>query len=917
MENSFSKRRAEDFNNDYLLLAHIFAKPHFWTNLQGRNNFFLIGSRGSGKSMILRNMSAESEAARIQSPEERADETSPFIGVYLKVHTGTFMPLKPEKRKYLNEEELSLFFGHFFNMTVGAKILRSLNISLSAHGIKIPTQKVLEISQRIAKLSGMNKGLSSIKTFSDLTNSVFEQELQEVRRLYVSLKTPGSKVKWKKSLTDVSTFLDEMCEILRDTISWIKDKRFYILIDEYEHLHDYQQRSVNTLIKHRPSTLSFKVAARQMGIRTYSDNMGEELQDPDDYTQQTLDYNLADDRQRSLYENLLSEIFRARLKHIGSGYRVIDPKILLPEVIGEISNEFLLSELKLDIKQSRKKNWSDKDNAQRLQQFRLAYTYRYLKKHGKEKIYSGFHEFCLLSSGIVRRFLMLCAEAFEIAEQRKIDVQSGNPIPVNIQNEASRNVSKRQFLRIERNCGENGRLIMQLCEDIGVILRAKLDHSSTPEACRIELRDPQSIIPDSTLHRILETSQKWSLFQTEEIISYRPKGRDRPMPSTFILNRIYAPYLDISPRARWRTTFSVADLEGLLTSNKRAETLKNLTPSVSQKIPKKKPSSVKQQQRSLLDMPIQLSHCPVTGGGCNQHLLDMSDKKICFLASPFQPSGRISDARRLIKQTINEDLNIPCYDIGDYPQLGFLLCKICSCVRTYNFGLFEISNINRNVMFELGMAVGLKKYAFMLFCEKLSNISQDKFPPPPLEGIEYVPYEVSRNNIKTALKEKIVPRIQNEKRPLSKRHCSFMAIDCPEFELQSSKNTVFLGVPRRDDPYFQETLANGMRRILEERNLKVKYFSDASEQNDLCEICKAVRSCDFAIIDTSEKYENVTMSFTLGLVFGTNRPFIQTHNTDIELEYFLSDTSKWCIRYSNEQELLSGLNDRISKLLNK
>ena len=54
------------------------------------------------------------------------------------------------------------------------------------------------------------------------------------------------------------------------------DKLFFFLIDEYENLEDYQQQSMNTLIKHSGELYSFKICARELGWRVRTTISGNE-----------------------------------------------------------------------------------------------------------------------------------------------------------------------------------------------------------------------------------------------------------------------------------------------------------------------------------------------------------------------------------------------------------------------------------------------------------------------------------------------------------------------------------------------------------------------------------------------------------------------------------------------------------------
>ena len=55
-ENPFEKVTAEQLNDNYSLLAHLFARPEeaVYSKLRGRENYIVVGGWGSGKTMLLK-----------------------------------------------------------------------------------------------------------------------------------------------------------------------------------------------------------------------------------------------------------------------------------------------------------------------------------------------------------------------------------------------------------------------------------------------------------------------------------------------------------------------------------------------------------------------------------------------------------------------------------------------------------------------------------------------------------------------------------------------------------------------------------------------------------------------------------------------------------------------------------------------
>ena len=169
------------------------------------------------------------------------------------------------------------------------------------------------------------------------------------------------------------------------------------------------------------------------------------------------------------------------------------------------------------------------------------------------------------------------------AEGTGADIKKGELISVEHQTWAAYVVSRAWLEKIPENydLGGQGERIYQFIVDIGDILRERLLNKPTsPECLSITLKDPASL--DKTkftlLQDILSYSERESLlYKRKESSSERPptfgsiKGRE------FMLNRIYAPILGLSYRARWAChTFAANELNDLLSESHRRRTKKKL-----------------------------------------------------------------------------------------------------------------------------------------------------------------------------------------------------------------------------------------------------------------------------------------------------------------------------------------------------
>jgi hypothetical protein len=122
--------------------------------------------------------------------------------------------------------------------------------------------------------------------------------------------------------------VDRLLDYVREGLP---GKKFFFLFDEYENFSPYQQRVVNTLIKHADERYSFKIGVRELGFRTRSTlNAEEQLISPADYVRISIAEKLTGEKFRSF----ASDVCNSRLALVGTpGDRGIpDVTTLLPRL---------------------------------------------------------------------------------------------------------------------------------------------------------------------------------------------------------------------------------------------------------------------------------------------------------------------------------------------------------------------------------------------------------------------------------------------------------------------------------------------------------------------------------------------------------------------------------------------------------
>jgi len=887
----------------------------------------LMGGRGTGKSHILRMLSIQSvinkirmtKAEEANKPSEEIilkyeDYKEPYFGVYLK--STLFLPLSTTNITYLTKEQLKSLFEHLFNMQTCIAIVDALRFLIN--NCEDGPQGIQEIISK--KLCEKAPHIIKGKTFDDIIKS-FKDEIDAVIKVVKEYPwyNSFSRFEGKINFTTSPDFIIDVFEVIRN--EFLDGKVLFILLDEYDELDEYQQQFINNIIRMR--ILSLRIASKIGGLKTLEYTKGKELDEIHDYDPIIpLHFEQSQVRKYN-YRDILKNIFIKRLKIYGN-YRINEPEKILPNPSLEdegITSIELQKELENIYKDIKKKKSASKNIDQYWKNFtghyREAALYRILRQKGKDKLYAGFDEYKSLSSGIVRQFILLCREAFLLAHNMNIVVEDGEPIPVRIQSEAATSVSSSQLLiELTKSIPSGyGPKLVRLIQDLGRILQAKLYYSTEPQSNRFEIIDSQKFVDNVNRipKEIIENGLRMPHFISET--AFKPKQPVYSLSFTFSLNGIFAPVLKIPPEKRWRTPLTVVELRDMCSDDRREETLGEIIRQIRKKARIrrgiKKLTKIKQLLITLNSTsPISLSNCPVTGYGCNQNLIKyiiQRDQLKAFLAIPFN-EGWVIDPRRWIKTAFTDHFGIRCVDIDDFPHAGPILCKICSCVRQMPIGVFEFTNFNPNVIFELGMATALDKHNFIMVCkERVQENQKGKFPPKPFDALEYIPYKLGESPIIKTIEEKILPTIHELDNYEKEDWCSILNGKCTHKDISIQDKTLVCLPYNLNEEFFIE-VENLLSKML---GKKITFFKPAKSISELCQLCREIRASKFCIVDTTNN--DISMLFALGIAFGRDKGFIQLHNIELSPTRPISDLRSWAIEYKNIIELKSLVKTELEK----
>ena len=575
IENPFEKLTVEELNNDYALIAYLFAKPQqsIYSHLTGRQHCVIVGGWGSGKTMLLKYLGFETQL-EVAGADKIKESNS--VGIYVKVGRGSFKPfLKPGGEFKPGGEVL---FGHYFNLFILERIISVIMYGAEKGVFNISREQANSLYERTMSRFSVIAGKREIGYKTPIPKAPDLSGLKgEVERLrheietFLDTRDLEDDLSYEARLsiypTNVRTFLGETIQSIWSDCGICSQKRFYILLDECEQFSKGQQRVVNTIIKQRLTTLVFKLATRPPGIQTM-----ETIDEGIGLTDRECRHIYLDkeyDPTSASFRQLCKEVAQKRLEKYK--YPITDIKRILGRLTleEEVGREVISTYLK-DKYPSRERAHDSKRFPTVYKDFKTAAAFQLLSKRGDKKKYSGFDTFVMLSSGIMAHFLELCRKAFSLSVGTDIILELPNkitfkriPLQIGIQNEAAVTVSEEFYDNIRGRAQslkdtsidmEFGEKIQYAVGVLGGIFREKLMTFSEPEAARIEIPEGLGDLDSSRqnpVQQMFKTAIGISVFQ--ESTPYMPQHIGGIRPPTYVLNRILAPYLSISQRVRWRT----------------------------------------------------------------------------------------------------------------------------------------------------------------------------------------------------------------------------------------------------------------------------------------------------------------------------------------------------------------------------
>lgn len=264
--NPFDITKAVDFTNEEIA-TH-------WVNIDG-NGFegllkptspmpiIIRGSKGSGKTHIMRYFSYELQKIRHKADLRSGLEKDKFIGIYIRC---SGFNAEMFSGKGYNEDTWATIHSYFWELWIGELLLSNL-IDLRNNNI-LTEEDELIITNKIEHLFNSPSENQLSKDFYELKNKFIKLQNEVVYEIqnFIFKSNRILKIDIQLSPTKITYGVPS---ILKEKVPFFKNKCVLYLIDELENFSKPQQQLVQSLLREKPNSCSFRIGSRLHGIRTY------------------------------------------------------------------------------------------------------------------------------------------------------------------------------------------------------------------------------------------------------------------------------------------------------------------------------------------------------------------------------------------------------------------------------------------------------------------------------------------------------------------------------------------------------------------------------------------------------------------------------------------------------------------------
>lgn len=563
-----------------------FAEPSYFVALKDNRPCVLQGGRGTGKTTVLRGLSYLGQYALLNNSIKDFDNNE-FIGIYYRVNTNH---VRAFIGGGLSEKEWQKIFGHYFNLVISREIL----LFIDWHKRESEDDDVL--SPRACKLIAnsfhIKKECEDFNMLLELIEDEMYEFQSEINNIsdenFPKLSMPGDPI---KLITECTASLTQF-----------QNKVFYILVDEYENLENYQQQSINSLIKHNTDLYTFKIGVRELGWRVkHTLNTDELLHDPADYVLINIEEKFTEGH---YFNDFAKEVCQQRIKQLflnegGVNYSIEEalPSLIMEEeaellevqksvfisrysklprkargMVEDLpllykffiaywaeNHNIILDDAILDLTENRNK-WDT-----RYENYKYSTLFKIRKGRGMsgiQKYYAGWNTYLKLANGNIRYLMELVYRTYEkhLINNNELD----SPVSFKDQTIAAQEVGAKNLKELE-GLWKNGAQLTKLLLGFGRVFNVLISEGgkNAPEINQISIKDNTS----EECNEVLSAAVMNIAFI--RIPGNKLSEQSATRDYMYTIHPIYSPYFVFSYRRKRKMEISEEEFFGVISEPKK------------------------------------------------------------------------------------------------------------------------------------------------------------------------------------------------------------------------------------------------------------------------------------------------------------------------------------------------------------
>lgn len=514
-----------------------------------RKHTFVWGSRGSGKSMMLRYLEPQCQAIVSGGFEaffdHRADH---FFAVFMPCKEGQFNKTELE---LLGNNASLIITEHMLNLSIADRIINCFKKQIPEHSVEKTeligfSENVVRLFDKAAIASSLNKTNEKFNSSNnplDWLQELFLNESRKVSAFLRNIVVQSGVVPYEGATSGYHDFLLPFIRYFKD-VSFLRAAPIYLMIDDADKLSKAQQSILNSWIANRDhNVVCIKIGARREGYKTFKTKDGGVIEQPHDYSE--IDVDELYTQSKSDYSKKVKLIAERRL--ILANSTVADIDKFLPTD----SNEQRLLER---LKRETANEWLEVGKPGRqgdyVNRYASARLFQHLKKTKGKKSYAGFQNMVHLSSGIIRDFLEPCYLMFDKSVSKNQNPLEVGFIEASIQDEVLFRYSEylllTKFDDIRKELAPENwshlEKLRRLVESLGRLFYERLHDEEAREARIFSFTIRGQNVPED-IEAVLRLGVEHRFFQLRTYSSKEGGGREY----WYILNRRLCPVYKLDP----------------------------------------------------------------------------------------------------------------------------------------------------------------------------------------------------------------------------------------------------------------------------------------------------------------------------------------------------------------------------------